>query len=581
MKMSNAMVAITVAVLMIAGGAGACFLLNDNDSSDGPGNAGGPEDPDAPIDVVQNSPYLRVDASTRYKTSPVEDDYRIDYHTNTGLYSIYYIYLGSVDNVPISWEATRIYNGKTPVTMTYSTGNISEGMISGSTSACSRETTETVLSKGIEQTFGVRTGFDTGLMRTSVEAGWRGWGSKDMSASSVSTTDTLASFKSWSNINSSVMTMPLGENEEEPGFYRYTLFATADVYVTVVVDHTTGNHHYEYSTFARPATYEMKLDYSEDHDFTKQNDLERFRFTDEMIGGLPESPADKNTMLLDYRDPKNIDNSPIVVPCDTAELIIVGKASQTINKNIIINARNTDLRIILSNVKLVAPQGKAAIQDMSTTSPYHAINFVLFGDNSVTGGTGARGSDGFPGKTGGNGSAGIDVTRNYSITMSGPGKLTVSGGQGGQGGNGSDSKAENTQRRGGNGGNGGVGIICKDTSFEKTGGKITVIGGNGGNGGKGGNSTEIPLMTGLKADGGHGGTGGRGGWAMDAREAPKQTMYSTDPLSLFGGRGGGGGGGGAKAGFGTVGSPGASGTSAQNNHWFNGSIQVLLLPGGA
>jgi hypothetical protein len=509
---------------------------------------------------VTGNPFFGVDSSSRYSTHPVDDDYRIDYYTNTGLYSIYYIYLGKAYNVPIAWETTHRYNGVTPIELSYTASKTSDKMISRSNETCITETIESAVSKSNERNSKVSAGLGILTIGANIETGWKaGWGSSQSSSSSVSITDTYTSFLSWSETSSSAFSVTVGEHGEEPGFYRYTLFATTDVYVTVVVDNTSSECYYDYSTFARTGTYFMELDYSEDNDFTKGNDFEKFRFTDDLLTNLPDIPMSETIMFFDYRD-QSVNSNPIVVPYDTLEVVIIGDASRTIAKNIIINARGTDLKITMNNVKIIAPQGKTAIQDLSVTSPYHKINFVLFGDNSIAGGAGARGIDGSPGMPGGNGAAGIDVTKNYSITMTGSGKLTVAGGAGGNGGN---------------------GIICNEISFVHTTGKITVAGGNGGNGGRGGNSTEVSLpIFGDKLNGGNGGNGGRGGWAINAHSEPVQTTSVSEPLSLVGGKGGSGGAGGAKKSTGTVGSAGAFGASALNDHWFNGSRQVMLGPGG-
>jgi hypothetical protein len=588
--MNKSIVAIAIAALMIAGGAGAHFLLNDKDSVGGPAASFDPvpdvpytKDPDPKVPDIDD-PIPAVNTLTRYSTYPVENDYRIDYYNNTGLYSIYYIYLGKVNNVPIAWETTQKYNGVTPIELSYTTSKTSDKMISRSNETCITETIESTVSKKNEAHSKVSAGFGIGIIGANVEAGWKaGWGSSQTSSSSVSTTDTYTSFLSWSETNSSRFNVTVGEHGEYPGFYRYTLFATADVYVTVVVDNTNSECCYEYSTFARPGTYFMELDYSEDNDFTKGNEFEKFRFTDVILTDLPSIPLSETIMFLDYRG-QNVNSNPLVIPYDTLEVIIIGDASTIITKNIIINARSTDLKITMNNFKFVAPQGKAAVQDLSVTAPQHKINFVLLGDNSITGGNGAKGGNGSPGSSGESGGAGINVTKNHSITVTGNGKLTVTGGNGGAGGNGNDSKSGDVNsRRGGNGGSGGSGIVCNAISLENATGKITVVGGNGGAGGKGGNSTEIGavLWAGPNLCGGNGGNGGQGGWSIDARTEPNPTSSVSEPLSLIGGWGGTGGAGGAKKSLGADGSAGSGGARALNDHWFNGTEQKLLGSGGA
>ncbi|MDR0777891.1 MAG: hypothetical protein LBE48_00405 [Methanomassiliicoccaceae archaeon] len=582
--MNKQIVAIAIAALVIAGGAGAYFLLADIGSTEGSyvppeimkdpvTNVLEPKDPVSEY-PEPGDPVL----ITRYVTNPVDNDYRIDYYNNTGLYSIYYIYLGNVQNVPIAWETTQKYNGRTPIELSYTTSKTTDKMISRSNENCITQTVESAVSSSNSKNVKVSAGFSVALVGTGVEAGWNaGWGSSNGASSSVSTTDTYTSFMNWSETNASAYKVTVGDHGEAAGFYRYTLFATADVFVTVVVDNTNSECYYDYSTFARPDSYFMELDYSEDNNFVKDNEYENFRFTNDVLVGLPSIPLSETIMFLDYRG-QSVNNNPIIVPYDTLEVIIIDDASRTLSKNIIINARSVDLKITLNNVKLSAPQGKIGIQDLSVGAPNHTITFLLVGDNTVKGGNGGNGVNGSPGTQGGNGAAGIDVTKNHSVVMIGPGKLTVAGGNGGNGGNGNDSKDAHVQYRdGGAGGNGGQGVVCKDVSFEKTSGKITLIGGTGGKGGKGGNSTALPVVdSAAKRTGGAGGNGGNGGWALDTAADPKQTTSVSEPLSLTGGRGGSGGAGGNGQGGGTGGSNGWNGVNASDNYFLlNGSAKRL------
>ncbi|MDR0777864.1 MAG: hypothetical protein LBE48_00270 [Methanomassiliicoccaceae archaeon] len=515
----------------------------------------------------------------RYSGAAPAKDLDIRYSYANTDYTVYYVYLGSVNDVPV-WYGTQYNHTGSNYSLTYTKTKATTNQIFDSSQLCISQTvaSTTASSTKVDVKWGTDApaNFTFAGVRTAIEYGFaQDWGSG--LSGSVSKTNTYTTASKWMDLSNS-RSFDLSKADKK-GNYRWTLFSKCDVFAAVVIDKTgnTDKVYHDYMTFARENDYVMKMDYSEDGSF-KGKDAAKLKMSNNVPGSLPAVSLPKNVMLLDYRG-KTTNSDPITVPYDIAELMVLSDSSRIITKNIVINARNTDLKIILSNVKLVAPVGTAAIRDASDSAPQHTINFVLRGVNSVTGGDGAKLSDPSPARTPGNaGYAGIDVSKYYSIAMSGPGNLTVTGGNGSDGFRADDGKdAFVESRKGGEGGAGGSGIICKNISFEKTSGKITVTGGKGGNGGRGGNSTAVPIAdSAAKRTGGEGGWGGRGGWAIEAESKPKQATSVSEPLSLIGGKGGNGGTGGDGKGSGTTGADGKVGTAAEDGHWYNGTVEVRL-----
>jgi hypothetical protein len=495
---------------MITGGVGAYFLLNDNDSSNGSGTSS---------DTVWDSPTVGIDSSTRYSTEPFEKGYSVEYSYSTGQYSFYYIYIGAVNNVPFSWSAPMRYNGITPIEISYSIIETTSGSISTSSSTCITKTVETTVSKEIELNNKVYAGIGLGLMSAGVETGWKAtWGLSETLSSSVSKTDTFTSFTGWSLTTTSGYRMTIGEHGESPGYYRYSVFATCDVFATVVVDELNNNYYYDYTTFAREDTFCINPDYSEDGDYTKGNYANALKFDYSTLKDLSGAEMPEDILVLDY---SKLDNNTIVgtvlIPVYVNSVFILGDSEKKKNviMSIVIDSRNVDLKITLASINIVAPEGRTAILYIGNHTDPHTITIELIRDNSVRGG---NGSDGKNGSSGAAGSIGIDIGARHSLVVIGTGSLSV-------------------------------------------------VGGNGGNGGS---------QSGAGANGGNGGAGGNGGYSIKADSAPGQP--SPKPLVLKGGIGGNGGAGGSGNNFpyNRDGSAGTSGANALDHHWFDGVKQRSL-----
>jgi hypothetical protein len=486
-------------------------------------------------------------AMVRYDVTPTENGYRVEYCFVVDGYTIYYIYLGKVDNVPIAYETAQKYDGRSPIELTYSTAYTTEEQISKSSQTCVSQTVGSTVSSKNSKYSNVIMGFEAGdplgiaKIRGSVEMGWgMEWGNTYSDSNSISKTDTYASFSKWAKTVSSTYRITVGMHGEDAGYYRYTLFATCDAFATVVVDDDNNECYYDYAMLARADSYYMYLDYSGTNEFTSGDDLVKLKLTDYALESLPAPPETEDPWTLDLTGAESTKIGTITVPVDTDHIRIIGDPSNVLSMNIVISPRHADLKIVLVNVKFIAPQGMAAIKDESASASAHTIVIEIIGDNVIVGGSGGSGVDG---------RAGIDVGTKHSVSVTGRGNLTVSGGNGGSGSTGMK------------GGNGGYGIYCKTVSFGNAFGNITVMGGHGGNGGSGADNHS------LFGVGGNGGRGGNGNYAIAAIEPPTDTPYK--PMLLVGGGGGYGGNGGCGGWGGNSGASGSGGDSKGLHLWYN------------
>ena len=72
-------------------------------------------------------------------------------------------------------------------------------------------------------------------------------------------------------------------HDELVGFYRYSLFATCDVYVAVVHDIEDDEWYYDYSVFARPNTLFEAIDYQTTNYFGIGADAMKLRFDTSIV----------------------------------------------------------------------------------------------------------------------------------------------------------------------------------------------------------------------------------------------------------------------------------------------------------
>jgi hypothetical protein len=508
----------------------------------------------------------------RYNVYPVAGDYKYEHSwTENGIVDYYAVYLGKVTNVPIAYEAAVYFDGVNTVEATYTAGETTEGEISYSMSSCVEETIGSETIK--EAAASIETCVDIGqkdIYQLGVKLGISvKEGSTSSNSKTNSLTETYTSFSRWSATNVREMKMSIGGNGKAVGYYRFTLFATCDVYVDIVVDSSSNEKYYEYMVCARGSTYAMMLDYSADNDFSRGNNTQNLIAPKQIITSLPAVALGADMVKRDLRTSSETVGT-VSIPSNIKTAVFIGSATKNYTLDISINERNTDLNIVLSNMSIKAQKGKAGIKNLDTRQTIsNTFKFELYGVNKVKGWTGVNGGQCGSGE---NGTASIDLFRG-KIEIIGGGSLELIGGDGGNGGDGGVVNGGKSLRTGGNGGEGGDGLICLSAMFNSARGQITISGGKGGNGGNGKTPPYkfwlIPPAGG-ELDGGNGGNGGNGGYTIKTTIAPA-CQGMTLPLTVLRGVGGFGGEKGYKmeSVAGVDGSYGANGITRTSNTWFN------------
>ncbi len=135
---------------------------------------------------------------------------------------------------------------------------------------------------------------------------------------------------------------------------------------------------------------------------------------------------------------------------------------------------------------------------------------------------------------------------NQVVTFTGSGTMTLTGGNGAKGTDGVNiaAQAGGSAPNGGNGSDGGSAIVCHTLIVDMPNGSLKVYGGNGGDGGKGGSFSSKGNCSGMPklASGGNGGNGGDGAYAIITTgdvEIKSCKSYYSQPGN--GGKGGDGG----------------------------------------
>lgn len=208
--------------------------------------------------------YLKSYNSERYLANASASENELTHKYTDGIYNYFYFYLGEVDKVPIAYEQAEYYNG-IETTITYDNATNYEKAIAESTTTCIDNTT-TITNKH-------SVGVELNLMNiVNLQYNWE---RTDTSNTSISTSDTISTAKTWSESNSKKVEYKLGKDLKY-GYYRYTLFAKCDIFAVVAYNLRTKKCAYNYLVCARPNTYFNQIDYSESNNFpaTGSSELE-------------------------------------------------------------------------------------------------------------------------------------------------------------------------------------------------------------------------------------------------------------------------------------------------------------------
>jgi len=525
-----AMICITAIVISLNGG----FNFARNDDT---GESGTTQTPTPPVTPPPPPPPAQsvVGASERFSIAPQQQP-ELKHSFTDGLFDFWHFHVGYVHFVPITWSNVRHFRQDQPaLTLSFTTTTASSmgithssNLVTTNTTQLARNTSSTNTiqnSRTLETSMGMEVDFfsaglkvsNTHMRSSSVTNGL-----VNTIGSTISITTSEAMAEHWSETSSETDTFTL-TSSDLTGFYRYTLFATMDVFVAVARSTISGEFIYEFSAYARDNHF-FSLEFCSNNEFTNRSATDLMVFCETMLNNLPTPRINGSnaTLLHNLTGATGVDIGQIAIPYNIERAVFVGD-ERNFNMNIVIEPRVRSLSLFLYDVRFTAGVGKHGI-GYAVGSGEHTLSITLFGNNSITGGQGRDGetdtiardevfsfitySWSFSTETSivglnfhddrvqnsravaGNGGDAINA-RLQNIVIQGSGSLTACGGRGGIGGNINMPVDANFYRLayfnnlGTPGGNGGHGIVGRSVSFEFSTGDVSVAGGDGADGGNG------------------------------------------------------------------------------------------------
>jgi hypothetical protein len=457
----------------------------DNGSDNNPGTSPGNGVTPTPSLALRAVPVAASSSSPKV----------LDSYTD-GSKNYYLIDVGNIRNTYVSDVVAPVhYNGITPMSLSKTT-------IAETTVAEAMKNTvanSITISDSQNHKVGIEAGYDTKipLLGFSVKLKYEWSGTWTNSNTTTRSTETsITETRRYSESLS--ISFTIGNHGEPAGYYRYSIYAIADIYFLL----STSLDNQELLSWdtvacARVASFLPHLDYEVDGNFDNSPAGNDITFTDDFYKNLQKPTAgpsniNKQTQVFDLT--KSAVSALIAADTDIA--IIIGDSSKTYSGLEIITAeRSTPLTIELQNVSIVGPNGilgtgsdyipgtpgKPVISMGSNMSRVPDLTIISNGgSNLIQGGKGGNGSHT---RTGGNGGAGASAVMADKITITGNANIVLCGGNGGNGGDGIANWLGHCD--GGNGGNGGASINANDITISLH-GIVYAIKGIGGYGGASG-----------------------------------------------------------------------------------------------
>jgi len=237
----------------------------------------------------------------RYETVPLEKITRAADENYDLIYSAYdadnelnyYVYLlGHINSVPVAYRQAVIYDGMTPVTISYSSTTTNAYTVTEGVEKASEYSFTT------NQSHNWKVGTELGIkgevfsFKVSAEVGGQ-YGHEEMNGRSLSNTYETSMTKSSETTDTIEAT--IGEHGQPAGKYRYSLFCTTDVYYVLATNKgKTAVEEAYIAVCARPASYAWGIDYESDlgGNFGKNAPGDLFSIPELVLAELPE-PADE------------------------------------------------------------------------------------------------------------------------------------------------------------------------------------------------------------------------------------------------------------------------------------------------
>jgi len=251
-----------------------------------------------------STPTLRYQ-TVRYNggsSNNAGNNYNLVYSARDNTNNYYLFLLGHVNYVPLASRPAYNYYGERPITISYSSSNVTIESISRSVEEARSHSVTNNASLGWSVTteVGIEAGVEGGWFAAKASAsisttvnGSVGW--DETNTRSVANTYTTAS--SWSSEETDTVYETIGNHNEPPGKYRYSLFSTSDVYYVLVTNRARTQVTRAYTVVsARPRSLSWGIDYEPDMggSFAKTAPGDLLEIPTVVLSQLPE-PTDVHT----------------------------------------------------------------------------------------------------------------------------------------------------------------------------------------------------------------------------------------------------------------------------------------------
>lgn len=220
-------------------------------------------------------------------SAPMEEKPVVAEALTDGNHNYYLLDLGYVKNVPLASGFITTYNGQTPITISIEKSQITQTAVEQSASKTVSQSISTTTMNMVSAEVSIKIGKDSWPLSATITGGYsRTWG--DVTENANSTTNTWTTAESFSNTITESLTATIGEHGEKTGCYRFSLFATCDLYAHVKT--SRDNSKLEELSFAVLARTnpQFAIDYDETGDnFDKSSYEDRIQLPENYHLSLP------------------------------------------------------------------------------------------------------------------------------------------------------------------------------------------------------------------------------------------------------------------------------------------------------
>jgi hypothetical protein len=216
-----------------------------------------------------------------------------------GSHHYYFLHIGYIEWVPISYGTSVYYNGgSSPITISFSKNNITTDTVKQSVQQAYNNAVTTTASLKATLSTEMKVGSDAIGASVKVAASLES-GLSTAVTKGYSTQNTYESTSAVTTSYTTTETMTIGGGTEPIGWYRHTLFANCDVYLTLTMNSDNSKVIGAVTSLvARPSEYHKDFDFTENGTFAQTSDSGKLEIDPDIYKPLLPTPT-KQVFPLD------------------------------------------------------------------------------------------------------------------------------------------------------------------------------------------------------------------------------------------------------------------------------------------